>query len=383
METQKHTTMKTLKTAFGVLLALMLVFTACKKENLQDNKDILPSKFKVDIPQSISSDEQQKLYSEDDTVMGPEVYRHLRTFIHVGEFASDIVQDLINTIREYNLSQEMSFSFTSDDDNRVKNVVIVANQTFENRTWEYKMTVTDAENEQNEDGGMAMEIYWNTNPVEGIAIINFKNLNANVEDQYNSTMFRVEYSENPSTTMGYDEIMRVMISDWPIDTADRFSMKNLMMFVGRKGDRVDVYGNSDHPFAWLLIPDHPGLDWAFVASSNRVEDIAVAEVGLPPNTLNTTQRSVILGQYSLKNVLMNEITEWFNRRFHVLPDSASLAHYLHNADAPGMFNKDGFVQGGGTPPSDSYNELIDAIQDLTPYNPYDVAQLHISFSAGK
>ncbi len=375
--------MKTIKPALAVLFALMLVFAACKKENIQDKQNILPGKFKVDVPQSLSSDEQQKLYSRDDTVMGPQVYHHLRLFIHVGEFGADLVQDIINTIRKYNLSQEMSFSYTSDDDNRVKNVIIVANQKFENRTWEYKMTVTDAENEQNQGDGLAMEIYWNTNPVEGIAIINFKNLNANVGNKYTKTMFRVEYSENPETTMGYEEIMRVMISDWPTDSTNRFSLKNLMMFVGRIGDRVDVYGNSDHPYAWLLIPDNPGLDWAFVAASNRVEDIAVAEVGLPPNTLNTTQRSVILGQYSLKNVLTNEIREWFHRRFHIYPDSASLAHYLHNADAPGMFNKNGFVQGGGTPPSKDYQVLIDAIKELTPYNPYIVAQLHITFSSSK
>ena len=375
--------MKTIKSALALLLGLMLIFTACKKENLQDSQNILPSKFKVDIPQSLSSDEQQKLMGRDDTVMGPQVYHHLRLFIHVGEFGADLVQDIINTIRKYDLSQEMSFSYTSDDDDRVKNVVIVANQEFDNRTWEYKMTITDAENEENEDGGLAMQIFWNTDPVEGIAIINFKNLNANVEDKYMNTMFRVEYSENPETTMGYEETMRVMISGWPLDSTDRFSLDNLMMFVGRTGDRVDVYGNSDHPNAWLLIPDNPGLDWAFVASSNRVEDIAVAEVGLPPNNLNTTQRSVILGQYSLKNVLTNEIREWFHRMFHIYPDSTSLAQYLRNADAPGMFNKDGFVQGGGTPPSEDYNNLIDAIKDLTPYNPYEVAQLHVTFDTGK
>ena len=375
--------MKTMKSVLALLMGLMLIFTACKKENIQDENNILPSKFKVDIPSSISSDTQQKLYLAEDTVMGPEVYTHLRFFIHIGEFGADLVQEIIETIREYNLSQEMSLSFTSNDDGRVKNVVIVANQEFENRTWQYKMTITDAENESNEDGGMAMEVYWNTNPVEGVAIIKFSNLNANVDAKYANTMFRVEYSENQETTMGYEEIMRVMISDWPIDSTDRFSLKNMMMFVGRKGDRVDVYGNSDHPNAWLLIPDNPGLDWAFVASSNSVEDIAVAEVGLPPNTLNTTQRSVILGQYSLKNVLMNEITEWFQRTYHILPDSASLAQYLHNADAPGMFNRNGFVQGGGTPPSEDYNVLIDALNDLTPYNPYDVSQLHISFEAGK
>ncbi len=375
--------MKTMKFALGALLSLLLVFTACKKQNLQDNGNILPAKFKVDVPATISSDANAKLAlnEDDDTIMGPSVYRHLRLFIHVGDHAGDLVQDIINTIRKYDLSREMSFSFTSDEDNRVKNVTIVANQQFENKTWEYKMTVTDAENEQNDDGGLAMEIYWNTNPVEGIAIIKFSNWNVNSADEFPNTMYRVEYSENPDNTMGYDEIMRVQISDLPLDSTDRFTMDNLMMFVGRKGDRVDVYGNSDHPYAWLLIPDNPGLDWAFVASAYDSKNIGVAEVGLPPNTLNTTQRSVILGQYALKNVLYNQIREWVYRRFHFYPDSASLSQYLKNADAPGMFDANGFVQGGGTPPSDDYNALIDAIQDLTPYNPYDVATLHVTFGA--
>ncbi len=372
---------KTIKPALGVLLVLMLIFSACQRENIQQNGNILPGKFEINIPQSINSNTDEKIYSQGDTVLGPRLYRHLRRFIHTGQFGANVVEKIIQKIRKYNLGQDISFSYTSDQDGRVKNVIIVSNQKFEGRTWQYKMTITDAQNAEENDRGLAMEIFWNRHPVSGIAIIKFKNLNANTAEKFENTMLRLEYSEDPATTNGYDETMQVMISDWPLDSTDRYSLKNLMMFVGRAGSRVDVYGNSDHPNAWLLLPDQKGLDWAFAASADEREDIAVADVGLPPNTLNTTQRSVILGQYSLKNVLSNEVKRWFRAMFHFTPAPTVLSRYLRNADSPGMFNRNGFVQGGGTPPSDAYKPLIKAINELTPFNPYKVAHLHISFSS--
>ena len=370
---------------FKIFLSILIILlSSCYRKNLQDQDNIIPVKFKIDIPQSLSNANEQetKVHSEDENILGPRIYRNLRNFIYIGEFASNIIQGIFQSINKYNLSQEITFSYTSREDGRIKDVVVNSNVQYENRHWQFKMTITDVEIEEeddDEDKGIALVVYWNTDPVEGIALIKFKNLNANINDAFDNTMFRIEYSENSKNTMGYDEIMRIFISDWANDETNRYCMKNLMMFVGRKGSRVDVYGNSDHPYAWLLIQDNQGLNWAFVASANINKDIAVAEIGLPPRTLNSSQRSVLLEQYSIKNVLTNEINEWFYAMHHFYPNSEQLAFYLQNAEAPGMFNRLGFVQGGGTPPSPDYNELIDAIKNLSPFNPYTVANLSIEF----
>ena len=60
------------------------------------------------------------------------------------------------------------------------------------------------------------------------------------------------------------------------------------------------------------------------------------------------------------------------------PDSSDLATYLMNTDAPGYFDKTGFIQ-GGTAPSAQYDEIENRINSLTPYNPSDISALELRF----
>ena len=52
----------------------------------------------------------------------------------------------------------------------MKNLVVVEAPEFEGRTWEYGLTITDAESEGNEDGGKAMQIFWNSDPRKGLPL---------------------------------------------------------------------------------------------------------------------------------------------------------------------------------------------------------------------
>ncbi|OQY04105.1 MAG: hypothetical protein B6I20_03720, partial [Bacteroidetes bacterium 4572_117] len=54
------------------------------------------------------------------------------------------------------------------------------------------------------------------------------------------------------------------------------------------------------------------------------------------------------------------------------------ALHLQDADAPGYFGTSGFIAGGSSPGS-SYNTLETAIEDLVPYNPYEVTNLSLTF----
>jgi hypothetical protein len=65
----------------------------------------------------------------------------------------------------------------------------------------------------------------------------------------------------------------------------------------------------------------------------------------------------------------------------IWPDASDeiLNAWLTNTEAPGFFNKHGFIQGGEAP-GPEYLPLVDRIQDLSPYNPKAIAELEISFN---
>lgn len=357
-----------------ILLAVFFAFTACQKEEgpqLQ-NDDILPANFKVDIPGALSYQPSTLKSATVDTLKGNLVYGHLGTFIYVGESAADIVQEIIHSIRIYKINRPMTFSFESDDDGRVKNAEVVAGVSFDGVNWEFELTITDAESEGNVDGGKAVQIFWNRSPMKGIAVLKPYNIDRDENRKNPDAMYRIDYSE--AGEHGYEAEMLVYISDLtvadPLD--DPFSMSSLKMFVGKKGDVVDVYGNSDHPNA-ILIAGNAGFDWAFVATGDETTDLGVAEVGLPPTNLDQPSRNILLGYYSIKKVLTREI-------YSVWPDidEASVEAFLYNASAPGYFDNTGFVS-GGTAPGTGYERLVPRLKYLSPYNPKEITNLNIQF----
>lgn len=367
--------MKKLSLIFGSsLLFFSLIFSGCEKNPVpgpgEDN--ILPQNFVVNIPDAISRKASTKKSAAVDTLKGNDIYEHLANFINIGEGGAEIVQDIIVGISVYHINKPMTFSFQSDDDGRTKNVEVVANSTYDGATWEFELTMTDAESEGNDDGGKAMQIFWNRSPIEGIALLKPYNIDRRNDASLGDAMFRIDYSETGDH--GYDAHMMVYIAGLPVADPldDPYSMSTLKMFVGKKGDMVDVYGNSNHPNA-TFFAGHSGFNWAFVASGDDVQDIGVAEVGLPPSNLDEPSRSVLLGYYSIKNVFTREIYE-------VWPgiDPASVEAFLYNTSAPGFFDAGGFVA-GGTSPGSEYDPLVDRIQDLSPYNPKEISNLVITF----
>lgn len=376
--------MKTLKSILFVnLLLSIMMIQSCEKMDREKTTDtgILPERFKVDIPNSISNSNYTsksfKSATENDTVQGNAIYGNLNTFIAVGEASADIVMHIIAGIVIYNIDEPMSISFIGDDDNRTKNLVVEEDIEFSDRIWKYALTISDAESEGNVDGGKALQVFWNNDPIEGIAIIKPYNCDRIKDAEATEAVIKVEYSEVGNKN--YNRYMIVEIAGFPmkVDRDGLFAINTLKMFVGKNGDIVDVYGNSNHPFA-KFFTDKTGYNWAFVASGFDNKDIAVAEVGLPSNTLNSDNRSVLLEDYSIKNVLTQEINNWFIETIGIKADSTSLSGYLKNADAPGFFADQGFIQ-GGTAPSDAYSPLLERIKDLVPFNPKAINDLIIEF----
>ncbi len=361
--------------SFVVLMTGTLFFTACETDPFTGGEDhgILPEKFSVDIPDAISQDVSTKKSAAIDTLKGNHVYSHLTFFIHIGESAAEIVEGIIRTISVYDIDRIKTLSYESAEDGRIKNVVVVAAPEFEDQVWDYGLTLTDAESEGNADGGKGLQIFWNENPRAGIALLKPYNINRREDAELGEAMFRIDYSE--AGEFGYDAHMIVSIADLPsIDPLlEPFAMNAMKMFVGKKDDKVDVYGNSSHPNAKLLTTT-TGYNWAFVASAETGRDVAAAEVGLPLSTLDATGREVLLEEYSIKNVFTNEVlTVWPNA------SQERLDAWLTHTEAPGYFDENGFVQ-GGTMPGDEYTDVSERLTGLSPYNPKSIANLEIIFN---
>ncbi len=354
------------------VLALTTVFQSCQQEIVEPNSGILPSRFKVDIPNSISGNSTFKS-ANVDTLQGNEIYEHLRSFIWIGENAADIVGEIITVISVNNLDQAMSFTFVSDDDGRLKNVEIIENSEFEGLMWEYQMTITDEDATPSTiTANTALQIFWNNSPIKGIAILAPYNIDRNTDIKYLNTKYRIDYSE--AGELGYEHHMLVTITGLPLENPldNPYSISTLKMFVGKNGDVVSVYGNSEHPNATFINGD-TGFDWAFTAAGKQSTDIGVAEVGLPNDSLDSSDRYVLLVENSIENVFTEQIYDvWPNI------DSTSVQAFLYNTEAPGFFNHLGFIQ-GGTAPSQDYNSLLSIIAGLTPYNPSVIKELEVLF----
>jgi hypothetical protein len=371
--------MKTTKSFFKLLslaLLLSLVTISCEEQaEINPNNSILPESFGVDIPSSISNPTlanggRISGRTEGD-IAGDDIYELLGLFVAVGEGASDIVENIMTAIRVYNIESIQVLTYTSDEDGRDKTLTVIENAEFEGVTYQYQLTIIDADSEGNQDGGKAMQVFWNNSPVEGIAIMKPYNIDRLHDADNGEAVLRVDY--NSVGSLGYDATMEVSISGLTLDEIDQFSLRALRMFVGKKGDVVDVYGNTSHPNAQLFSEADAGFNWAFVASGNDVSNIGVAEVGLPSGNLDSSERSVLLDDYSLRTVFTNAIEAAFPT-----VDQTTLDALLVNTNPPGYFDKDGFLR-AGTTPGEAWNVLATRLEDLTPYNPLETTNLDITF----
>lgn len=362
-----------------VMLSLLLLISVSCSDNIEEpapQTKILPEKFTVAIPPSLTSaaTNGRTLNGRiaNDELNGNEIYELLGAFIKIGEFSGQVMEALLQAISEFGINKTTFISYQSDEDGRTKNLQVVENVTFEGVNYEFQLTITDAESENNSDGGKAMQVFWNTSPVKGVAILKPFNIDRVKDADAGDVLYRIDYSEE--TFQGYEAHMIVSITNLPLadPTVDPFSINNLKMFVGKNGEIVDVYGNSNHPNAKFFTED-TGFGWAFVASGIDNQDIGVAEVGLPSNTLNSNSRSTLLIDNAIKKIFSDQISAAFPNI-----EQAELDRLLANTEAPGFFNESGFIQ-GGTSPGTQFDPLVTRLQDLTPYNPNDINGLQITF----
>lgn len=362
-----------------VTLTALMISCDDQIEEPTTQENIIPDRFTVDIPtvltretNPVSTGRVESGRTTEDELDGNSIYESLAFFIKLADESAELTEEIIVSIAKLGIDRALTLSYESDEDGRVKNLVVVEGSSYNGSTYEYELTITDAESESNDDGGLAMKIFWNRNPIKGVAILKPYNINRVNDEDAGDAIFSIEYDDTDSDN--YDATMVISVANLPMPSAlaDPYAINNLKIFVGKKGDVVDMYGNSNHPNA-KFFTEEVGFNWAFTASANDILNVGVAEVGLPPNTLISSDRSEILVDYSIKNVFTNQILDVYPNISQELIDL-----YLKNTEAPGYFNSEGFIQGGGESPDPAFDPLKERINSLTPYSPNSVNDLNIN-----
>ncbi len=345
----------------------IIFFSACSEDEdtapVQDN--IIPDRFKIDIPSSISSaNSGGKLASNPDSIYDVSwIYGGLPHFIQIGEGSADIVSAIISSIYKYNLAQAQSFDFTSDDDGRVKELVIKENSLVNGLTYQFGMQIKDKA-----DDAVAMQVFWNNNPIEGFAVMNVYQMNrVNNDSSTLNTFYKVRYSEN---IPNFDAEMEVWISGASVDPVDTFDVDGLRMRVTKIGNIVTVYGNSNHPQFQFSNGTSGiiGRNYAFRARGDEANEIGVAEVALPPSNVST-----ITNLYTSYNIL--EVCK--------IEYGTAVESILFNYKAPGYFSETGGFLGDGDYNADPqlWSAVFIDLTALDPFIPSDIRDLVIDFES--
>jgi hypothetical protein len=339
---------------FLTTLSFILITLACKDIPIDPiTKAITPARFRIKIPDAISSPDLQKSI-KTDTIQGEDIYKMLRYFIYAGDASATLVEQIIISIQQNNITEAGSSTYVGDD-GRTKDIVITESVSYDSNNWDFFMEITD-------EGNEAMQLFWNADPIYGICIFKPAEMNHDLNQQLDA-MYKVEYSEEDVT---YDKTMEISICS--LDSNDIFFLKSMKMFVGKKGNIIDLFGNSCHPNA-ILVSTQGGIDWAFIAQADDSKNIAIADVCLPP--LLCTTNINIMTDYSIFNVYVDEMTA------AGITDTMMQQAYLYNSQSPAYFGEVGFAACGTNVPSAEYNSL--SLNGLKPYIPSEIYYMNIIF----
>lgn len=364
--------MKNLLSLIGILSLLFI--SSCKKDrntDLDPKTNIIPrSNMTIAVPSALSEaqhiDEDDEYIpnknNKDNILSGDDIYGLLRVYVGAGDQAGQFAQFLINSVYQMNLTQDTSITYPSSDDNRNKTLTITSNVTLEGIAYDYELTIRD------QSGDLGLQMAWNNTPLKGLFILNPFNLNREDTSNPESLYYRVDYSEKGE--LGFEKHMIVTVSELPLVLTDQFSINKVKMVVGKTGDIISIYGNSNHPNVRALGGGNEGINWAFRANINTTENIGVAEIGLPPVSL--TDSTIIFTNYSIRDVLSDALNPIFN--------DSIVNSYLTNASAPGYFDSTGFISGGANVPDSRFSQNnLNILTGLTPFAPYTVNGINLSF----
>ncbi|MEQ8925511.1 MAG: hypothetical protein RLO81_06830, partial [Fulvivirga sp.] len=201
-----------MKKLFISLFGLFALFTysSCddEEETAVVNQIVVPESFTVDIPTSISSDANGGLTGRTDgdgdgIIEGNEIYQAVPFFIFIGEESARIIELIFPIAAALEQQNVQTLVYNSDDDGRDKEVTINRNVTRGGKNYAYELTTFDVQ-----DNAQALQMLWNTEPVEGIAIISPYQID-HTDDAEPDALLRIDYTEDDPD---YEATMTVYIS---------------------------------------------------------------------------------------------------------------------------------------------------------------------------
>ena len=164
-------TMKKINLLTLLSLVVLLLFAASCDDSIDTppaKEDILPERFSIDVPDPLANPDavngRKDGRVEEGELNGNEIYELLSFFIAIGDGAGDLTEAILGGVSQFDVDGEFFFTYESDDDQRVKNLRVISDATYEGVDYQYSLTITDAESEGNDDGGKAMQIFWNKSP---------------------------------------------------------------------------------------------------------------------------------------------------------------------------------------------------------------------------
>ncbi|MEO9869560.1 hypothetical protein [Ekhidna sp.] len=356
-----------MKNLLQLFLTLIILITAvgCNEDKEVISQVDIPAQFSVDIPTPISSNtgnlNGRTAGDGDGVIEGNEIYESVRYFIHLGESSAEILELTLKVGAALESQNVRSYTFLSDDDDREKRIEITENVTRGGETYAYEMIMVDTENSE-----QALQLLWNTSPVSGVAILQPYNIDRSDDEASENAFFRVDYTEDHAE---YDAAMTISIAG--VETVENGDIDNLKMFVGKKGDVVDVMGNSNHPNVVIIDEDYTGgRNYAFVGRGDESTDLGVIKLALPPSSTTTAD---VLTDFSVYAVLDTEIKKVADL------DQNTIDDILAEALSPAYFNNDGFITSGPDNKPVSFSDSFVDLSGMNPFVPNDVKNLTIGF----
>jgi hypothetical protein len=349
---------------------LSLFILSCDKSD--EVASILPARFSIDIPEALSYGDIQNARIDETTLSGDLIYANLRVFIRIGEVSAQTVETIIKGIRRHRIDKPVEIKFRSDWDNRIKFFKVEEKVSAEGKIWDYALNAWDSQ-----DSILAFQLYWNTNPIEGVAIMKVFDMNRQLGEMFRDWMYKIEYSE---ANANFEKQMTVSVTRPTNSEDNKWLINNLKMFVGKKGDEVFLHGNTNHPNIWLVDQAFSGgRNYAFVGKANIKQNIGVATVSLPPSSVNSV--TDLLENYSIYNVVKGEVETAFNVTLGGIFDHLYQPYFV-NTNAPGYFKRpEGFISSGSIVPNHvGFTSKFIDLSGLKPYLPLSVKELSIIFN---
>lgn len=329
------------------------IFFSCdtfKLETIETESQItLPGKVTIEIPSSLNAIEQtlnnKNLLSIDT------IYNYIRIFINIADEAGKIAENSFDRLSAIETKDILEFSYTGNDGN-TKNVSIRENFIENDVSWDYYMEIYNVT-----FADLALKAYWNSDNNEQKIVFNPSKVNVKEMLEHPDALVEIVYKQDIASEP-YEKSMFMAIKGLTIPENDHFSPDNILLFIGQNGNTLDVTGSSNNPNVIFLNDEYSGgRNWSFVAKVDLVQNIAVAELALPPSWIETNENLPV--NYSLKQILLDEMRLTFPETILMTDEQVLNMINLDPSEIenPVYFNNLGFA-GTGIAPSTNYSSLI-------------------------